>query len=93
MIGRIALVALPLALAACSGGPPPDPNTPQGQCRIAARNDPQVIAFLHVNAAYADKMGYTERLNAVMHEAMLRCLQRRGLLPKGGVERVKSGYF
>jgi len=88
-------IPLLLLLAACGGssgpelasaGPPADPNT--AACQTEAEKDPDVEAARrrltfgkgYYSVAEAD-------LRAAQKEAVRTCLQRRGIAPRGGVER------
>ena len=75
-----------LPLAAC-GGSEPDPNTPAGQCRRQANDDPAVSAAIAKSAgAQYRGPGEFAELEKLRREAFLKCMRLRGLAPPGGVE-------
>lgn len=76
-------------LSACAGqaGPP----TPQQQCAREAEDDPVVQEMIRKGLGNSNYMISTqEQLRAARRDAANRCLQRRGLMRQGGVERYRG---
>jgi hypothetical protein len=80
------LLVLPL-LTACGG---PNPSTAQGQCEIAANDDPAVKAAMQQQAMTVTwSSQFYDAVTAARKRAVQRCLRARGLAPPGGVEAVR----
>lgn len=97
-MSRMAAALLLLILTNCSDTAlqrpvRPASNTPEGACVPVADADPQVqIDYGMIPSTQFSTENFT-RYNASWQTAMNRCLRQRGLLPPGGVEPVKSGYY
>jgi hypothetical protein len=83
------ILALALLLAGCAFGSAD--NTPQGQCRLQADNDPTVKEFYQTTPGlYTVSGSANEELKVLVRDAYNRCLQAKGLAPPGGVEAVRA---
>ena len=75
-----------LLLASCNSG-----NTPQAECQRQAEQDPAVRAiYSGTNGNYTS--GFYQAyydLREAKHQAALRCMRAKGLVPPGGVQAVK----
>lgn len=97
-MSRIVAALLLVLLANCSDDSlrrpvRPAANTPEGACVPVADADPQVridYGMIPNTNLMTDNF---ERYYASWRTAMNRCLRQRGLLPPGGVESVKRGYY
>jgi len=82
------VLLLPLLLAACSL---PEGNSPQTQCERQADDDPAVREiYSRTNGAYTQPWVERDQLLMARRQAVLRCMQQKGLAPSGGVQPVRS---
>ncbi len=85
----LALLALLAPLAACGLSDSPVASIPSG-CQDQVYNDPQVKDLLMKSAGSAGfARNHENELQAAKQDATTRCLQAKGLVPSGGVERPK----
>ncbi len=83
---RLAIASV-LALAACAPAAPP--ATPQEACAQRADDDPVMRETL-AKAANPDWLWQNEgKIEIVRQQAIARCLQGRGGVVRGGVERPR----
>ncbi len=87
----LACLALLLPLAACGTFDPPHAPPIPAVCEDQVYNDPQVHDLIIrglANTAYA--VNHQNELAAAKNDAALRCMQAKGLAPRGGgVERPR----
>jgi hypothetical protein len=88
------LLALPVLLAGCSWfepSLPPAASEAEAQCRAHADDDPAVKAIIVRNAGNLHLQAADQNeLEVERRRAITRCLQARGLAPRGGVERLQK---
>ncbi len=80
-------VLLLLLLSACSTA---QPGTPEARCAQQAESDPAVLdIYTRTNGIYMQSARDQAELKALKREAQLKCLQKLGLAPPGGVQAVR----
>jgi hypothetical protein len=91
------LLLVPVLLAGCSWLEPSLPPLPppaseaEAQCRAHADDDPAVKAIIVRNAGNLHLQAADQNeLEVERRRAIARCLQARGLAPRGGVERLQK---
>ena len=83
---RVWPLILTLMLAACSTGP----ETAQDACERQADRDPEVRRLIIIGLGNPYFFhGSQDELRAAKQSATIACLQDRGVIRKGGVERQK----
>ena len=83
---RLSLLLL-LLLTACGV---PQGNSPQAQCARQAQTDPAVVdLYTGTSGLYMQSQAYQGELRARKHEAEMKCLQKLGAAPPGGVEPIR----
>ena len=98
-IRALALCAL-LGITACEGGGgvvgrnlPNEPGPDAEACRQETLRDPEIRRIASTNVA--GNLAQEDRVRRELAEALPRvynaCMRRRGIAPRGGVERVRSG--
>lgn len=79
------------ALAACS--PRSGDSSAQAQCQRQVGDDPKVDEiYSRTNGWYTYPYQTHDDLVMAQHEAMIKCLREKGLVPPGGVQPVKPQY-
>ncbi len=84
------VLLLPLFLAACSL---PQDDSPQAQCERQANNDPAVRELYNSNAnaqLWTQWPPDKAALDVARRQAVLKCMQQKGLAPPGGVQPVRQ---
>ena len=83
---RCAMMLL-LLLSACGV---PQGDSPQAKCARQAQNDPDVLElYTRTGGLYMQSQAYQRELKARERQAEMKCLQRLGLAPPGGVEPIR----
>jgi len=68
----------------------PQGDSPQAKCARQAQNDPAVVELYTGNSGlYMQSEAYQGELKARKRQAEMKCMQRLGLAPPGGVESVR----
>jgi hypothetical protein len=81
------LLLLLLLLTACGV---PQGDSPQVKCARQAQNDPSVLElYTGTSGLYMQSPAYQGELKARERQAEMKCLQRAGLAPTGGVEPIR----
>jgi hypothetical protein len=85
-------LVLPLLLAGC-GILGPRSSSPQAECEWQANSDPKVESLsLQEFNRNTQSPDLRPDIAVAKHEATVRCLQARGLVPPGGVQPVRPAY-
>jgi hypothetical protein len=81
-------IAVAVSVAACSNSPPPDPAVQD--CERQAEDDPQVKALANRALANAQLMvDLRDDIKFAYKQAVVACLRKKGIGPKGGVEPLQ----
>jgi hypothetical protein len=80
----------PLLVAACG----PTGDSPEAQCERQADQDPTVQSIYRGDQGDYTQIGIARaNLRWAKQEATQKCLQQKGLLPKGGVQAVRPPIY
>jgi hypothetical protein len=93
MTARIAVAALLAALVAGCGTLDPDRAFTDATCRKVMYDDAAVKAALRGLGQTNTQLGADSVLRDAKDAAYTKCLRETGVLPPGGVERVKRGWL
>lgn len=86
---RLALL-LPLALIACG----PTGDSPEAECARQAERDPTVLSIYRGGQGdYWVSGSARANLSWAKQQAMTKCLQAKGLAPRGGVEPIRPPTY
>ncbi len=85
------VLVLVVALSACgpSAPPPPPPTAAEQACARGINDDPAVREMIAKSAEPDWLWQNAGKVDIVKQQAMARCLQGRGALVRGGVERQR----
>ena len=90
---RLAIVTVPILLAACAApasrvAAPPSPQ--EQACASQADQDPALKEALGIAAGNLDwEFQHEPEMRQLRQDAITRCLRARGLASRGGVERPR----